>query len=574
MHVIASDKVGAELFREVKSLFVLLIGKDRSFLMLAVVYGIAISLLTLAVPVSVQMLINSVAHTASVQAVVTLALILLILLSVSGALHAMQTYVMELFERRFYARITSQFVLRKMYAMHSYYNQINRYELANRYFDIMSVQKIVPSLIIGMFSLILQMIVGIVVVSFYHPWLLLFNICFLLALWIIWRIWAYRAIRTAIDLSAAKYNTARHLEDVAMANSFFKTTSRIDFAIDKTDHLTKHYISERIRHFRHTFRQQIALLGLYAIANSGLLGIGGVLVVSNQLTLGQLVAAELILSAVFYGVSRLRDYLVQYYELCASFEEISRVYALPLERLTGDKLMPEGPLDLVFDDARFAEGEKHSCFNFTVPARAKIMASCSGHNLQDLLLHTIKRYREADRGRILIGPFDILDYKLHDLRDQIIVLELPTIVECTIREYLMIGAPKATLSDMNSVLEMVELDERVGELEDGLDTALGVSGIPLTASETLRLKIAGAWLSRPHILVLNEIFDTISFTRRSRIFTRLCQDPEMTVIYFSHRQDLNMFDDYLFIEPHEQRYFGNVAALREYEESHAGMDRD
>jgi len=572
--VIATEKVGSELVKEIKYLFILLIGKDRNYITLTIIYGLAISLLTLAVPVSVQMLINSVAHTASVQAVTTLAIILFVLLVISGTLHALQTYVMELFERRFYARITSEFALRKMYAEHRYYNQINRYELANRYFDIMNVQKIMPSLIIGLFSLILQMVVGIVLVSFYHPWLLLFNICFLLSLWLIWRLWGVRAMATAIKLSDAKYNTARHLEDVAMANSFFKSSSRIDFAIKKTDRLTKDYIKKRIHHFRHTFSQQIALLSLYALANSGLLGIGGVLVVKNQLTLGQLVAAELILSAVFYGVSRLRYYLVQYYDLCAAFEEISRVYYLPLETISGTKELPEGAVDIRFEETIFRQNDYETHLHFHIPKASKVMVSCASHYLQDLFLYAMKRYRQADLGRIMLGPYDILDYQVHHLRDQVIVLELPTVVECTIKEYLMMGAPNATLSDMNNVLEMVELDDKIGRLEKGLETMLAAGGHPLTASETLRLKIAGAWLSRPHILIMNEIFDTISYTRRRRIFSRLCSDPDMTILYFSHRQDLPMFDEYLFIEHQKQTYFGDVASLRDYEESFSERDYD
>ncbi len=185
-----------ELSQEIKRLISLIIADDNRLIGLALIYGIGISLLTLSVPTAVQMLINSVVHTTSVTAVMTLAFVLLLLLLVSGLFNAVQAYVMELFERRFYARITSEFTLRIIYADHTYFDRINRYELVNRYFDIMTVQSIIPNLIVGLFALILQMIVGFTLVSFYHPWLFLFNLGIIIVLYLIWRIWGHNAIRT------------------------------------------------------------------------------------------------------------------------------------------------------------------------------------------------------------------------------------------------------------------------------------------------------------------------------------------------------------------------------------------
>ena len=560
---------GAPLFREVKRIFFLLLEKDRSFLTIVMIYGLAISLFTLAVPVSVQLLINSVAHIASVRAIAILSLLLLGVLLFYAALNAMQLYIMEMFERRFYARITSEFTLRSIYAEHGFYENINRYELVNRYFDIMNVQKTVPSLVIGLFSVFLQMVVGIGLVSMYHPWLFLFNMCFLLVLYGIWRIWGYRALEQAIYLSEAKYRTARHLEDIARANSFFKSATHIDYAIAKIDRLTAEYIGYRKRLFRLVFTQHIALLLLYALASAGLLGIGGLQVVGGQLTLGQLVAAELILSAVFYSVSTLGNYFRKIYDLGASVEEIHRMFDIPLETISGTLTLPEKPVAVTFNKAAFSYGSSGALFNFTIPAGRKIMANTAYHTLQDMVLNAVKRYCEPETGSVLIGGLNVLDYDKHMLREQVVVLDRPTIIETTIREYLLLGKPTATISEMNEALALVQLDGRIQSLPQGIDTSLTVTGNPLTVSETLRLKLAAAWLRKPHVLILNEFFDTISYQRRKQIFTSLCADPDMTLVYFSNREDLDMFDDYLYIDEHEQNYLGSAAALREYEGTHA-----
>lgn len=566
--MIDADKTGPDLFRAIKALFVLLISQDRAFIYLALIYGLAISILTLSVPVSVQMLINSVMHTASVTAISILAGILLMLLMISGTLIALQTYIMELFERRFYARITAEFTMRNIHADYRQSANLNRYELVNRYFDIMHVQNIIPSLVIGFFAIVLQMLVGVILVSFYHPWLFIFCVGFVLLLYFIWRVWGYRAFRTAIDLSAAKYATAQHLEDVARANDFFKSRQSSQYAIARSDSLTQHYIKQRIRHFRNTFSQKICLLILYALSSAGLLGLGGLLVIHNELTLGQLVAAELVLSSVFFGISRLDNYLVQLYTLGAALEEISRVFYLPQENNDGKLEMPARPATIHFDHVGYHTGIDHPemlTFNMQIAPGQKLMAATSHHTIQETMIQAFKCYTRPRQGELRLGEYNILDYHTQELRNAIVVLDRPTVVECSIAQFLRMLSRDATLTDLHRALALVELQERVEALEDGMETLLTPIGKPLSSSETLRLKLACAWLAKPHLLVVNELFDSISYHRRHRIFTKLCEEADMSLLYFSSRQDLHCFDQYMYLDIAQQYAFDSVEALREFE---------
>jgi putative ABC transport system ATP-binding protein len=567
--LISPDQVGVELFRSVKSLLRNIIQQDSSFLRVAIVYGLGISLLTLAVPISVQMLINSVANTASINAVTVLSLVLFGLLVISGVLVAFQGYALELFERRFYARMVSEFTLRSIYADHNVFKNMNRYELINRYFDIMSVQKVLPSLVTGMFSLILQMMVGLILVSFYHLWFLLFNLAFVVAIWAIWRIWGYASMRSAIDVSDAKYKTARHLEDVAIANSFFKIQHHIAHAIKKSDSLTREYIGERKVHFLNTFSQQISFLFLYAIASAGLLGIGGALVIKGEVSLGQLVASELILSAVFYGISRLGYYLVQCYDLSAAIEELSRIYAIPLEKLSSKQTMEEKPCSVAFDKIVYEKNGYNTIkLNFAIEPGKKILAGTNSYATQLFIGDLLKNYITPEKGFFCINSHDISEIELPHLRGRIIILDRPSVVECSVLEYLTMNAPDASMAQVRAVLEVVELENVINALENKMDSMLINSGEPLNYSETLRLKLASALLSKPSMLVLNELFDVISYLKRQRIFTRICKEYNLTLLYFSNRKDLDMFDQYLFVDHQKQEYVESLEALRSYEVNH------
>ena len=534
---------------EIRRIFYYLLAQDKKFIILAIIYGVGISLLTLAVPVSVQLLINTIAHTSSVEAVIILSLFLLFLLVCSGTMTAFQSYILELFERRFYARITSEMALQTLYADYSFSENTNKMELSNRYFDIMNVQKAVTDLIIGMFALLLQMFVGIVVVSSYHPYLLLFNFCFIMILWGIWRIWGYDAVTSAIETSEAKYQTARYLEDISRSYDFYSTAAHTQHAIKQTDHFINNYIDKRKKFFTFSFSQHIALLVIYAIASAGLLGVGGVLVIHEQLTLGQLIASELILSAIFYGASRLGYSLAKLYEMGASLEEIYRLYIFPIEISDKKDFPPDNYGKLSYINAEFSMTGKGTLnFSFDVEPGEKISIHCASYKIQQLLLQSLVRHIEPSSGRIMYGDVNYKDINARKLRDNIISIDTPNVIECSISEYLTMGKEDYQSSDLYAILEIVELNKVIDDLDHGLETHITPSGLPLSPTQTLRLKLAAALLARPKILVLNQFFDTISSARHKRIFTKLKDIPELTILYFSKYKDQEMFNKSIYID--------------------------
>lgn len=544
-----------DLLREIRRIFFKLLGNDTNFLWVAIFYGMGISLLTLAVPVCVQLLMNSVAYIASKEAVVLLSCLLLFLLLCSGCLTLMQSYILELFERRIYARFASEITLKNLLADYQYSIDTNKSDLANRYFDIMNLQKTIPSLIVGLFAFFLQTCVGIIVVSSYHPFLLLFNICFLFLVWVIWRIWGYDALVASINVSDAKYQTASHIETISRHYDYFSSHTHTEFAVAKTDKLVNQYLKYRQKYFKFSYSQQISFLVLYAFSSSGLLGIGGLLVIGEELTLGQLVASELILSAIFYGIIKLGYSLNAIYELGAAIEEIYRVYQVPLEDNSGMLAPPLESCDLVFHHAEFVDNnnEGNIYLDFTIKSGKKIVALCSTHRIQQVVLQAVVRHLDLKSGRILLGDYDIRDINPRQLRDTIIILRKLSVFETTIREYLTLNRMDILSSDIYDVLELLDLHTIVDKLEHGLDTHLATSGFPLSPSELLRLKLAAALLLKPKIIILTQLFDTIPSHINKLIMKRLRGLEDITIIYFSnHLFDLDdtdeIFDDYLYID--------------------------
>lgn len=302
---------------------------EADFLWVILTYGVGISLLTLAVPVAVQYLINTIINIGSFRAVAVLAITLFIILIASGLLSALRMWVVERYERRVFARLTSDIAFRLIAAQKAFFTDPKNAGLSTRYFEILLLQKNVPYLVLDGFALVLQAAVGFTLVSFYHPWLFVFNAIVVLTVFAIWRLWATGAKNTAILRSKEKYRTAAWLSQLEGVSS---STSQqdLDSIIQESDFRIAQFIDAHRNHFRYTFPQALSFLALYAIGSAGLLGLGGWLVTRGLLSIGQLVAAELVMASIFLGLSRFSTYLKAYYELYGVADKIGEVLNIPI----------------------------------------------------------------------------------------------------------------------------------------------------------------------------------------------------------------------------------------------------
>ena len=536
-----------------------ILGPEKDFYILATVYGIGISLLSLATPISVQMLINTVANTALATPLIVLSATLFGLLLISGLLNALRVHLMEIFGRRFYARLVSEITLRSVYAQNPFFSDEGRGALFNRYFDILTVQKNIPVMLIGGFTLLLQAGVGFALVSFYHPLFLAFNTVFIILIWLVWLIWGRSAIRSAVELSHRKHNTAAWLEGLAASNCFFKSERHIAHALKRTDAATADYVTAHRKHFRRHFAQTVSFFVIYAAASAILLGMGGWLVIQGELSLGQLVAAELVLSAAFFGVSQLGWYLGYFYDLCASIEELSLFYSVEQEEPSGAFRPQTADASLAFANVRGDARGAEAVLNFNIESGETVMATAENHGLQRLMTNLIKRHLEPESGFLAFGGGDVRDTDTHALRQDIIVLDRPTIIEMTMRDYLTLSARDPNPQEILHAIKAVGLEPVIAGLEDGLDTHLATTGWPLSISETMQLKLAGALLAHPRLLVLTQLFDLVAETCLKGAIDTLKKDLGVTTIYFSNRRRDIGFETFLYLGMEEQHIVHSYA---------------
>jgi putative ABC transport system ATP-binding protein len=528
------------------ALFRLILAPERRFYGLIFVYGIAVSTLSLALPLSVQVLIGTVTNTGLVRPVVVLALVLFALLLLSGLFAATQVYVMELFERRFFTRIVSEVTLRLIYALPAHMNAINRDELVNRFFDIMTVQKSLPPLLVGGLGTVLQIAVGVAVTSFYHPMFLFFNVATLIFGYVVFRVCHRGAATSSIALSSTKYATANWLETLARSNDLFKSRRAIEYALSRTEQANADYVADHRRHFHFTFAQILGFLFVYALTSSALLGVAGWLVIEGELTIGQLVAAELILTAIFYGLGRTGYYLELYYDLYAAMSKLSQLYRIPHERAVGQDVPDAWEPAITFSDIKASLHGHDIAMTFSLPPGGSTLiatrSSAQVSAFTDLLLGK----QPVDRGRIRLGDYDISDINPQSLRDAVHVIDGADFPDCSIAEFLAIAKPNISRSEIRQLLRDVGLALDSPTIALDLDRVITPDGSPLSTAGVVKLKIAYAIASRPPVLVLTPLFDMLSRESRESVLRSVAAAlPRTSLLCFSHRQDSELFDRYM-----------------------------
>jgi ABC-type bacteriocin/lantibiotic exporter with double-glycine peptidase domain len=307
--------------------------------------------MALATPIAVQALVNTIAFGVLVQPLVVLMLVLFGCLALNSVLNGLQIFVVEMIQRRLFVRLVSQISAKLMEGRLD--NPLFRKgsDLANYYFEVMTIQKTWSNLLLDGLAYGLQTLIGLILLAFYHPALLGFDALIIASLYVIFSVLGKDGVETAIAESEAKYAVASWLQELPRHPLATRYGQGKAWGLNRSNALTEDYLDRSQDHFKVLIKQQAAILGLYAVANSILLGLGGWMVIERQLTLGQLVAAELIVSAMLSGLTRLGKTITSYYDLMAGMDKLTYLLDLPEEPLSQSGASDESILTSIkFDE--------------------------------------------------------------------------------------------------------------------------------------------------------------------------------------------------------------------------------
>lgn len=549
-----SHEPSATFYHRPFARLVALLRPEWSDIWVVAVFAFFAGVLSLATPIAVESLVNIVAFGRLLQPLLILALMLFGFLVFASLMRALQTFVVEIIQRRLFVRVAADLAYRlPRVSQKSLMGQYGP-ELANRFFDIVTLQKVVAQLLLDGLAIVLTTLVGMTVLTFYHPWLLGFSVLLLgtvvSGIWILGR----GAIASGIEESKQKYQLGAWLQELLRCPIGFKSAGAAEFALDRANQLTADYLKSRRRHFRALFGQLLFILGLQAVAGTVLLGFGGWLVIRGQLTLGQLVAAELIVATILSSLAKLGKHIEGFYDVVAAVDKLGYLFDLEIEPQDGQlALQANGGVRLRVTDVKYALTEPS--FSLEVEAGQRVALLSPMHAGSTALFGMLYGLRIPELGHIEIEHTDPRDLRLDVLRDTVALARGVEIITGTVAENIHLARPGVSMTDLREALHAVGLLDDVLRLPEGIDAKLNAIGAPLNATQRQLLMLARAVAGKPRLLLIDGVLDTLGDDQLNQVCEMLQhEERDWTLLVATNRRDIAKRFPRVFDMEHAQSF--------------------
>lgn len=489
-----------------------LVSLEKQDILLLFCLTMAYGVLGIATPVAVQAMVNLVTMGGVLQPLYIVGVILFCLLGLSGALYAVESYLVEMIQRRMYVRSSVQIAENTQRIQISVYDRENPVELMNRYFDITTMQKSAASLLTVGLTAMLQGLIGSLVLLFYSPYFAILVIVMLLSVWAIVAGLGKQAETTAIKESKAKYQMAAWLENMARnlhLSKFFSARARVTLA---TSALVDDYLQARSKHFRYLILQLVGAVSMYALIGTGMLILGGTLVIQGQINLGQFVAAELIIFGVLSAFVRFVTKLEYWYDMLAAADKLSVLEYLPQED-GGDHGLSDSLNQLTVSALGFYYQPNLPVFSelqlHLQGGQSLAVLGPSGAG-KSTLLELLCGLRQPQQGYIAYNGADLRQLDLEQVRSQTGMAGKVEWQYGSILDNLRLGRPDIELGDVVAILKGLGIWDDISRFDRGLDTELTDFGAPLSHTQLQRLMLARALIARPPLVMIDGLLDSLA----------------------------------------------------------------
>lgn len=487
-----------------------LLTPDRSTFVTICAFAVGLGILTLAVPIAVQAMVNFIAFGGLMQPLVVVGTLLFLTLAFAGAIRIFKFYLVEILQRRIFVRVTSALTDRLPRTPVAALDTVHGPELANRFFDVMTIQKAGAKVLIDGLDVLLQTGIGLIVLGFYHPFLMLFALALALGITLVIFVLGNGAIQSAKAESRAKYRVAAALQEILRLPNTFKLAGASEHAREHLTTLSTEWLSARSRHYRVVMRQMIGSVVLHTVAATGLLAIGGYLVILGQLSLGQLVAAELIVSLALASFVKFGKEFQSYYDMRAAVGKVAEIFALPTEPRERALLESrDHPATVTAHGIPWSTDVSRGTVDLEMLAGERLAILGPRGSGKSHLADLLAGLRLPEAGAVSLDGIDLRQLGADLRREDIELIRGIEIVDGDVLANLLIGHDEHKLEAVSSALAKLGIQNDIEQLPLGLRTPLFPDGAPLSQQTATLLMIARALLGTPRWLIVDAALDVL-----------------------------------------------------------------
>ena len=518
-----------------------LLALDRKDVYQIFFYAIFAGLISLSLPLGIQAIINFIQSGRVSASWIVLIILVVFGVALVGILSLMQLRITENLQQKIFVRSSFEFAARLPKIKNEELYNTYPPELANRFFDTINIQKGTSKLLIDFSAALLQIIFGLILLSLYHPYFIVFGFLLFLLLYFIFKFSFKSGLETSLKESKFKYKVAGWLQEMARNNFSFKNDLNYNYGLQKNNNLVGDYLNYREKHFKIIQRQFSQLIIFKIIITASLLSIGGFLVLSQQMNIGQFVAAEIIILLVINSVEKIILGLETFYDVLTSIEKIGQITDLELEdepefksEICYNKISLETE-DLSF---KFSDSSKEILHGLTLKIEQGERIAIYGANGsgKTTLIRILSGLLQPTSGFLYINDDTFRKINLKQYHSQIgSIIHGETPFEGTLLENITFNDPSLSSEDLRWAIDGVQLTSFIKSLPKGLDTRVFPEGKQLSSSNAQKVLLARSIIHKPKILFYEDPTDVMDEDIAKEIIDFITSDKHKWTIIVSSK---------------------------------------
>lgn len=490
-----------------------LLRTDRRDIFYLYLFALVRGVIMLSLPLGIQAIINLIGGGQVATSWGVLIGFVTIGIFFTGVLQVMELTVSEFLKQRIFARSALEFAYRMPRISNSATQGRYLPELVNRFFDTLTIQKGLNKVLIDVPVSSLQILLGLILLAFYHPFFIGFGFFLILLLYLIFRFTGQNGMRTSLLESKYKYMTAHWLEELGRSNSTFKLAGTTTLPLTKADVLATKYVKARSSHFRVLLGHYWAMVGFKTIVTLALLVLGGILVFTERMNIGQFVAAEIIIIILLGSVEKVILGLESIYDVLTALEKLGEVTDIPLEQQDGLSVpasMDHGPAMAV--ELRNVTFNSHWSGNpilrdvsVSIAPGEKVFLTGTNGSGKSVLLGIVAGMIEPNEGNVLIDGQGIRSLCPKQMRSAMgDSFSHEDIFSGTVLDNIVMGRPWVSADDVRNAAERTGLMRMLVDLPEGLLTSLDGLGARLPQSLMKRIILARCIAGKPRLVLYED----------------------------------------------------------------------
>ena len=501
-------------------------------------FAIAGGLISLSLPLGIQTIISFVMAARLSTSIVILIAIVIVGVFLNGLMQVRQIQVIERIRQKIFTRYSLEFSHKipqiSPQEMDDYYLP----EVVNRFFDIPALAKSIEKIMLDIPTSVIQILFGLIILSFYHPIFIAFGAFVLVALITIIRITSPKGFETNLAASNYKYETAGWLEEMARGIKTFKYSKGASLHMKKTDKLIGEYLESRTAHFKILTVQYWSLIVFKILIVASMLIAGTWLLLDQQINVGQFIAADIIIILIISSVEKLISTLDNVYDSLSSIEKISKITDSKIEESGNLPFDKNKGCTVIFKEVGFQYPNGNvalKAINFTALQNKIICFSGNSGSGRSTILRLLTGAYTGFTGNILLNDIPIKNYLLNDLRINTgTLLADQDIFRGSILENLNMGNEHITMTEITTLAEITGLSSFIISEEKGYDTILDPMGKRISRHIKQKIKLIRALAGKPSLLLLEDPIMDLSATEKENVIRYLKNSCNATVIVISN----------------------------------------